>query len=162
MKNNAEVKPVKLGETLTCNDDGNPEPSRRNAEGVETRRRVCIRCSNEIPSHKYKSSKYCSDKCRNAARAYRHAVKTGRIKKPGVGSGGNQEGQNNHQYIDGLSNFRKTAFAHLDKKCNRCGSTRYLCVHHKDHNHNNNRLNNLEIVCKSCHQKHHYYHRNNT
>jgi hypothetical protein len=53
MKTNcAELKPAKFGETLT----GNPEPSLMVQEGVETRRRVCIKCGNVIPNSKRKDA----------------------------------------------------------------------------------------------------------
>lgn len=44
MKTNyAEVKPFKVGEALTDNADGNPEPSSSEEQAcVETRRRVCF------------------------------------------------------------------------------------------------------------------------
>jgi len=67
--NNAEVKSVKVGETLTRSAiqivDGNPEPSLRNKKGVESRQRVCIYCGNDIPIAKYQNSTYCSITCRN-------------------------------------------------------------------------------------------------
>ena len=31
----------------------------------------------------------------------------------------------------------------------------YWCVHHIDHNHYNNDRDNLELLCKSCHQTEH-------
>ena len=39
--------------------------------------------------------------------------------------------------------------------CERCGFNKYqiLQIHHKDKNRNNNKLDNLMIVCKSCHAK---------
>lgn len=48
----AEVKPVKVGETLTSSVEGNPEPSNslsNESACVETRRRVCIKCNGAIP-----------------------------------------------------------------------------------------------------------------
>jgi 5-methylcytosine-specific restriction endonuclease McrA len=47
------------------------------------------------------------------------------------------------------------------KKCSRCGvdlleAGHYMWViHHRDHNHFNNNENNLELLCKRCHQKEH-------
>ncbi len=41
------------------------------------------------------------------------------------------------------------------KKCNKCGLTINLCVHHKNGNHFDNKLENLEILCKHCHISHH-------
>lgn len=43
-----------------------------------------------------------------------------------------------------------------DKKCVRCGSRELLVVHHKDHAgrghlHPDNRLSNLETLCRKCH-----------
>jgi len=155
----AELKSFKFGEPLTVNADGNPEPSslREILEQacVETRRRVCIKCKGEIPVHKYSNAKYCSDKCRNAFVAYKHAVKIGKIKLPGVGSGGAQEGKANHQFKTGIGTYSKKAFEYYGKVCNRCSSVDKLLVHHKDENRANNSMNNLEVLCKSCHQNHH-------
>jgi hypothetical protein len=40
--------------------------------------------------------------------------------------------------------------------CERCGeSSQGLHVHHKDQNHDNNEETNLELLCASCHSKHH-------
>jgi len=41
------------------------------------------------------------------------------------------------------------------KKCCICSSKRFLLVHHKDKNHENDKLNNLQVICKSCHAKVH-------
>lgn len=153
----AEVKPFKVGEPLTGNADGNPEPSiltivRRAC--VETRRRVCKRCNITFIA-KYRNAIYCSTVCRNAYNAYKHAVKIGRIKKPGVGSGGAQLGTDNHMYKTGIGTYSEKAFEFYGRMCNRCSSTEYLVVHHNDEDRTNNDISNLEVLCKSCHQKHH-------
>ncbi|KYK22720.1 hypothetical protein AYK24_00400 [Thermoplasmatales archaeon SG8-52-4] len=153
MKTNyAEIKPPKFGETLTHNGDGNPELSSLARESVEARRAVCMRCGNELPKRK---RKFCSTKCSSAFHSYNWRVKHGFISKPGVGSGGNQFGTTNHMYKNGIRNFSKRAFDHYDKKCNRCDSVNNLLTHHIDKDRTNNDLSNLEILCKSCHQKHH-------
>jgi predicted nucleic acid-binding Zn ribbon protein len=158
MENNkAEVKPFKVGEALTNNVDGNTEPSiSENSDRacVETRRGVCIKCSNVI-INKPKNAKFCSDRCRNAFNSLKHRVKTGKIKCPGVGSGGNQFETDNHQYKHGKNTYHNKAFRKLPNMCNRCGSEEFLLVHHIDHNRDNNELYNLEILCKRCHQEHH-------
>ncbi len=41
------------------------------------------------------------------------------------------------------------------KACERCGSKKYLLIHHRDHNRRNNIVSNLECLCKGCHQNHH-------
>lgn len=151
----AEVKIRKFGEPLTDNADGNPEPSLENKEGVETRHGLCMKCDGQIPSEKKRNAKFCSNKCRNAYNAYKCAVKSGRIKKPGVGSGGNQWGEKNHQYKNGIGSFSKKAFNYYGHQCNRCVSKDNLLVHHQDEDRTNNKLSNLEILCKRCHQNHH-------
>lgn len=154
----AEVKPFKVGEILPSNVEDNPEPSRLDSSSracVETGRKVCIKCNGAIPKHKYSNAKYCSGRCRNAYISYQHAVKKGRFKTPGVGSGGNQVGIFNHQYKTGIGAYSKRAFEFYGKLCNRCESTTFLVVHHINHNRKDNTLQNLEVLCKSCHQKHH-------
>ncbi len=43
-------------------------------------------------------------------------------------------------------------------KCERCDYSKYeiLQVHHKNRNRNNNRLNNLELICPNCHYEEHF------
>ena len=158
MRKKAEIKFSKVGEPLTDNADGNTEPSILDSSSkacVETRRRVCIKCGNLIPQTKYKSAKYCSNKCRSSSATSRHRLKYSLVEKPGVGSGGNQEAERNHQYKGGVASYNKKAFKSYPHKCNRCGSLDRLEVHHKDHNRKNNDLSNLEILCKRCHKNHH-------
>lgn len=156
----AELKPVKVGEPSADNAGGNPEPSRDSLEWlsqacVETRRRVCIVCGGEIAPEKYSSAKYCGKRCAARVGSYLHAVRTGRIKNPGVGSGGDQRGEKNPAYKSGIANYSKVGFAHYGRKCNRCGSEKNLLVHHQDEDRTNNAIENLEVLCKGCHQKHH-------
>lgn len=162
----AEEKLLKVGETLTSNVDGNTEPSildSSNKACVETRREVCIKCGNVIPQTKYKSAKYCSDRCRNAYNSLKSRIKQGLILKPGVGSGGNQEGENNHQWTGKSGSAGcKRAMKKLPKICNRCGSLEDLLAHHIDEDITNNSLDNFEILCKKCHQLHHTENRRDT
>ena len=41
------------------------------------------------------------------------------------------------------------------KKCNRCESKKNLLIHHKDRDPINNKIENLEVLCKSCHEFEH-------
>jgi len=43
----------------------------------------------------------------------------------------------------------------VPRKCNECGRTEKLIIHHKDKNHDNNTLQNLEYLCYGCHGKRH-------
>lgn len=42
-----------------------------------------------------------------------------------------------------------------EEKCELCGSTKNIDVHHKDGNYRNNSIENLIVVCRSCHMKLH-------
>ncbi len=61
----------------------------------------------------------------------------------------NQAGENNNNYKNGISMYPK----YKKSKCERCGSTRNLMVHHKDENRKNNKPSNLQTLCWSCHEK---------
>lgn len=50
------------------------------------------------------------------------------------------------------SGYREKALKELGKKCQECGSSENLVVHHKDKNRANNNIENLEVLCRSCHQ----------
>lgn len=152
----AENKTVKFGEALPNDVEGNPEASSKVREAVETRRRTCKRCKNEIPDTKYSNAIYCSKKCSQAACSYNWRVSHGLIQKPGIGTGHNQsKGVDHHSYRNGTGIFKRIAYAHHKKKCLWCGSKKHLCVHHLDHNPENNIIENMIILCKRCHQAHH-------
>jgi len=60
------------------------------------------------------------------------------------------------KYKTGIRHYRKKLFASVDVvACNRCSSVDNLLAHHIDEDRNNNKLDNLEIICKSCHAKEH-------
>jgi hypothetical protein len=40
-------------------------------------------------------------------------------------------------------------------RCNRCGNTNDIHIHHRDRNQRNNRIKNVELLCRSCHSKEH-------
>lgn len=89
---------------------------------------------------------------RHAKRVYKHRVTSGSIRQPGVGVGGGQgSGPMHHSWTTGSGGYRRFG----PNACERCGSTKFLCRHHKDHNRRNNAPENIEVVCKSCHQKEH-------
>lgn len=65
------------------------------------------------------------------------------------------KGKDSPSYKTGIGSFVRVAFNNYPNKCNRCMSEKNLCVHHKDRDRHNNEVSNLEIMCKSCHQKEH-------
>jgi len=116
----------------------------------------CIECNTTFEA-KRKDTKYCKP-CKKKRRSYQ--VMISRKKKHpeielGVGSGNsktNAAGPTNKAWKTGIQGYRKLI---KKEKCNYCGSIKNLVVHHKDENRHNNELNNLQVLCKSCHQKYH-------
>ena len=68
-----------------------------------------------------------------------------------------KKGKKNPNWNGGTSTdfYLRIARESLIQKCSLCDSTKFLCVHHKDENRANNKLDNLIVVCKSCHAKIH-------
>ena len=61
----------------------------------------------------------------------------------------------------GTNTYRRWALNRI-RLCERCGRTDNLWVHHKDGNRKNNKLENLMVVCPSCHAKIHEHIKNIT
>jgi len=72
-------------------------------------------------------------------------------------------GVNNPSWKGGSSIYRKLAFEEyrMEKKCETCGSLKLIDVHHIDKDKYNNKKENLQILCRSCHTRHHATGRNN-
>lgn len=68
-----------------------------------------------------------------------------------------KRGEKAPSYIDGRNSFsgetyrKKLLASGVKKECCICGSAEMLHVHHKDGNHKNNVISNLEWVCVRCH-----------
>lgn len=92
--------------------------------------------------------------------SYRCAVKKGRIKCPGVGRGGNQLGENNPMWSNYKGEYSYRNLIKIMNECQMCGSKEHLCRHHINFIRSDNRLENLIIVCRSCHAKLHKLEKN--
>ena len=59
-------------------------------------------------------------------------------------------GQRNGRYKDGTEStlYRQMI---IKDKCSICGATEKLIIHHKNGNHVDNHLENLQVLCKHCH-----------
>ncbi len=73
--------------------------------------------------------------------------------------------ENNHlsmrplHYGDVSKDYRAIAFRHYQHECNLCGYKKFvnvLEVHHVDNDHSNNCLDNLKLVCPTCHAEIHH------
>ena len=60
------------------------------------------------------------------------------------------------------TSHRELCFEHRDRLCLCCGADSPLDVHHVDGNPTNEDLENLVVLCKSCHRKVHNKTRENT
>lgn len=94
----------------------------------------CIHCGKTIMVNKYRigKTKFCSRKClgyNNTIRLHFGGIKP-------------------DWWIDGYGSYRKF------KKCSceKCGSNKFLVVHHLDDNRHNCDVTNLQTLCKRCHQ----------
>lgn len=123
---------------------------------------TCKKC-NKVFQKEMKSSYvwYCDD-CRKKRNVeINMAVK--KRKHPeteiGVGSGNSTKNKSHYEhpsFKSGIQAYRNIyKDAHKEIKCEKCGSTKFLCVHHLNENRYDNSLENLQCLCKSCHQKLH-------
>lgn len=115
----------------------------------------CIDCGCDFRAKKKSPTKRCK-RCRTkrrkeqVARAHENEIlRNGGL--PGVGRGGNQEGETNHMWRGGRRTYRKRAVNLHGEQCKMCNSRRNVVVHHIDGNRNNNRINNLIPLCAECH-----------
>ncbi len=123
----------------------------------------CLMCNSEFEVTG-SNTKYCKD-CRKI-RA-KEAVKAAMFKSGvlnGKGSGSTTgRGKDNHMFKHGKLTFKRWARERkaLIGLCEHCGkdiknATWHEWVgHHKDHNKENNVIDNLVLLCKRCHQIEH-------
>lgn len=109
--------------------------------------KFCEFCKTEFSMKKRSDgrSKYyfCSNFCKNS-------FFKNKPEERGVFSGHNGKSR--------LTKYRMVAFDKFEHKCNYCGYNKHievLQVHHKDKNRENNIIDNLEIVCPTCHAESH-------
>jgi len=83
-------------------------------------------------------------------------------KMVGVGSGNAQgRGKDHHSYKNGTGTIPRHEIKDLIRYCEFCekdlldATSGYWVIHHKDHDHTNNDISNLQLLCKRCHQLEH-------
>lgn len=70
-----------------------------------------------------------------------------------------RSGENNGNFIDSANNYRNKALSTYGCVCQRCGYDKNkaaIVVHHRDHDRENNNIDNLEVLCANCHAIHHW------
>lgn len=106
---------------------------------VEKITKQCINCGNDFKciARKVKEQVTCSRACSNTYF---------------------RSGTNNGNYTTGMQAYRMLALNKYGNVCQRCGYNKSILaieVHHKDHNRENNSIENLEVLCANCHAIHH-------
>ena len=144
--------------------------------------KLCIQCGTQYETS-CKQSKYCSHVCSSKARlkekvnvecdnckktfekrknkikrSIRHFC-TNKCKQIYYKVNPHERGiYSGHNGKSAITSYRKIAFANYEHRCFYCGYNRFvdvLQVHHLDENRNNNVLENLRIVCPTCHAEVH-------
>ena len=108
--------------------------------GISNRKEhPCVVCGKLIMSSLNK--KTCSRSCSNT---YRSGIQY-KIGRP-----------NDKAVLERSMKFK--LFEERGKICERCGYAKYeiLQVHHKNRNHADNKIENLELICPNCHCEEHY------
>ena len=124
---------------------------------IGSRKRIIVKCSNcgkdvERTPSKLKLAKhgfhFCDRNCKEEAQKL--GGKCPEIRPPHFGTG------------TGEHNYRELMKEEIKAGCIDCfNKTKYLLiVHHKDGNRQNNKKENLEVVCRNCHTKRHLYLKN--
>lgn len=96
----------------------------------------------------------------SAKRSSRHGVYfcSRSCKDMGQRIGGVEAIQPPH-YGTGASSYRAAAIRSHGARCIRCGYSRFievLQVHHKDRDRSNASIDNLEVLCPTCHEEDHF------
>lgn len=143
---------TKDGRISICKECRNiaPENKQRRTNNLKPYIRECNRCgaSYTIKSYRQKYCESCQQEinkelCNNYY--HKNKVLIGRE---------HLKGENANGYKNGIGLYMRLAKKE-NACCSRCGSKAFLLVHHLDRNRDNNLPSNLEVLCKSCHQKEH-------
>jgi hypothetical protein len=131
----------------------------------EPTKRECIICGKEIIYKGTTKKLYC-DECRksqNVINSTLSRIIKGKMKIENVGIGsGNRElkGKENRHYKNGVGLYKKMRLQYLEEnnlpiQCEECGNTKNLDTHHIDMDKTNNEIENLILLCRSCHKNKH-------
>lgn len=128
--------------------------------------RICKICGKEFKVFPYTIKlgygNFCSDVCKGKSfkgrhqrpsyghRGKKHSLKTKKLISKN--RKGKFTGEKNNRWNGGIGSYRK--YINI-LKCEDCGSTKKLYVHHKDRNRHNNLVTNLKVLCPKCHCKEH-------
>jgi 5-methylcytosine-specific restriction endonuclease McrA len=125
--------------------------------------KICKNCGEAFKVNG-KRTLYCSSKCMH--KDIKHDYSKGKHWKLSKETRQKMSRKNNHAYIDGRSKkpygsgwtkVLKDKVKERDNyKCQNCGISDDLVVHHIDNDKHNNKINNLITLCRSCHTIRHW------
>jgi hypothetical protein len=129
---------------------------------------TCLYCNNifEVPKHKELTAKFCSRKCKINFQKGKLPLWTNNKEKRSLTYFINtlNKYQNLGWNVKMHSETLRKMLKHYNidvSKCSVCGSPRFIVIHHKNENQSDNRLENLQVLCTSCHLHHHKGGKNN-
>ena len=121
------------------------------AKNVSKKSKECVDCNKlyQPTSNRQTRCLECKgDHEEKRTKAYMKAFHKERYVRRGY----NQFGESNNNWKGGIGIFTRL----VEKECcARCNSNKNLLIHHKDENRYNNATDNLEVLCKRCHQIQH-------
>jgi hypothetical protein len=112
------------------------------------------------------NSRFCSRTCKSkdSWQKERKRREDSGITMQSQGGNYGRTGKDHWAYRNGIGVFKKQLSPQIRlevKFCERCAldlsnaKNGFWVVHHRDHNRSNNERDNLELLCKRCHQRHH-------
>lgn len=107
----------------------------------------CQMCSKE-----FTPTGSCQKVCSLCTEAFKKQKMHDYHRRTYVRKGYSQFREKNNNWKGGIGVYRQIKKA---EQCEECGSYENLCIHHKDEDRYNNSLENLQCLCRSCHQIHH-------
>lgn len=134
------IKPSRLGRSKYCSKYCHSKMT----VAIEKRSyKKCARCEKEIidkPS-KIHLRKFCSVSCQVK---YHWEIKPKERPR-----------ESHNRYKNGSGIYREEALKCHGEKCQKCGASDNIEIHHKDKNRKNNNMENLQVLCRDCHHREH-------
>lgn len=143
-----------------CSTAFNKKQSNINAS--KTSKHYCSKpCSNRGQTRKEDKECFTCGKITSKSQADIKKNKTGQFFccKQCQADTQNKSGDLSNNWKGGFWTYKKNAIKTYGSVCNRCKYDKVpdiLQVHHIDHNHSNNELTNLEVLCPNCHAIEHW------
>lgn len=143
----------------------------------------CILCGKEFKGHKSNANRFCSYNCfwkSRQDRVHKHCIHCGKefYRRPSEEKKGESKycsekcyrefnkGDKHYNWKNGITKITYNGIGYTsvlkrkikelyENKCSNCLSSNNLHIHHIDKNKSNNDIENLILLCASCHMKIH-------